>query len=57
MGVHASIDRYGEDSWAVITGGTDELGRASAMHLASLGFNIVLIDSNADKLMSLAKEI
>lgn len=56
MGVEASTDRYGEDSWAVITG-SDELGRASAMHLASLGFNIVLLGGNADKLKKVAQEL
>jgi len=55
--VQASTERYGDDSWAVITGATDELGKASALHLASLGFSIVMIDSNAEKLLSLVKEI
>jgi len=57
LGVQASTERYGDDSWAVITGATDELGKASALHLASLGFSIVMIDSNAEKLLSLVKEI
>lgn len=57
FGVHASTQRYGEDSWAVITGGTDGIGKASAFHLAELGFNIVLISRNAEKLAKVAKEI
>ena len=57
FGVHASTQRYGEDSWAVITGSTDGIGKASAFHLAGLGFNIVLISRNAEKLAKVAKEI
>lgn len=57
FGVHASTERYGENSWAVVTGSTDGIGKASAMHLARLGFNIVLISRNAAKLASVAKEI
>jgi len=57
FGVHASTERYGENSWAVITGSTDGIGKASAMHLARLGFNIVLISRSAEKLSAVAKEI
>lgn len=34
FGVHATVQRYGEDSWAVITGSTDGIGKASSIHLA-----------------------
>ena len=57
FGVHATTERYGEDSWAVITGSTDGIGKASAIHLARLGFNIVLISRSIDKLQTVAKEI
>lgn len=57
FGIHASTERYGEDSWAVVTGSTDGIGKASAMHLARLGFNIVLISRNVDKLQEVAKQI
>lgn len=50
FGTKASTERYGENSWAVITGATDGIGRAAAMYLAELGFNIVLIARNEEKL-------
>ena len=42
--------RYGKGSWALITGATDGLGKEMALELASLGFNIVLVSRNKDKL-------
>jgi len=33
-GVHATPERYGKGSWAVVTGSTDGIGKAFAMHLA-----------------------
>ena len=42
--------RYGEKSWAVITGGTDGIGEAFAYALAGMGFNIVIIGRNREKL-------
>ena len=41
----------------MITGSTDGIGKASAFHLAELGFNIVLIARNAEKLAAVAKQI
>ncbi|XP_076335991.1 very-long-chain 3-oxoacyl-CoA reductase-like isoform X2 [Tachypleus tridentatus] len=43
--------------WAVITGGTDGIGRAYADELASKGFDIVLISRSLDKLKTVAEEI
>lgn len=34
FGVRVSTDRYGEDSWAVVTGSTDGIGKAAAIYLA-----------------------
>ena len=50
FGVRATTARYGENSWAVITGGSDGIGRAAAMYLAREGFNIVLISRTLSKL-------
>ncbi|XP_041104722.1 testosterone 17-beta-dehydrogenase 3 isoform X2 [Polyodon spathula] len=43
--------------WAVITGGTDGIGRAYAFELAKRGMNIVLISRTLEKLIKVAKEI
>jgi 17beta-estradiol 17-dehydrogenase / very-long-chain 3-oxoacyl-CoA reductase len=57
FGTKCTTQRYGHDSWAVITGGTGRLGRATALHLAREGFNIVLIAKTLPKLNQVAKEI
>lgn len=49
------IDRYGEDTWAVITGGSSGQGRQFALKLAERGFNILFIGSHRSK--NVMKEI
>ena len=44
-GTRCTTDRYGVDSWAVVSGCSDLIGRASAKYLAKQGFNLVLIGS------------
>ena len=56
-GVQVSTERYGKDSWAVVTGGSDGIGLACCKHLASRGFNIVLIARNIDKMVKCAEQI
>jgi len=41
---------YGSDSWAIVTGATDGLGKAFAEELAKLGFNLIIISRNNEKL-------
>uniref|UniRef100_A0A0A9ZC68 Inactive hydroxysteroid dehydrogenase-like protein 1 n=2 Tax=Lygus hesperus TaxID=30085 RepID=A0A0A9ZC68_LYGHE len=43
--------------WAVVTGGTDGIGKGYAMELARKGLNICLISRNEDKLINVANEI
>lgn len=50
FGIPISTERYGKDSWAVVTGSSDGIGLAAAKHLAAKGFNIVLIARNLEKL-------
>ena len=57
MGTECTTERYGENSWAVVTGSTDGIGKACAKHLARQGFNIVLISRNLQKLNNTAKEL
>ena len=46
--------KYGKGSWVIITGSTDGIGLGFAFELAKLGFNIVLIARNAEKLRKTA---
>ncbi|KAF8562306.1 hypothetical protein P879_05559 [Paragonimus westermani] len=43
--------------WAIITGGTDGIGKAFAEELASDGLNIMLISRNSEKLQAVAGEL
>ncbi|XP_068115577.1 hydroxysteroid dehydrogenase-like protein 1 [Hyperolius riggenbachi] len=49
------LKQYGE--WAVVTGGTDGIGKAYAEELASYGINILLISRGVDKLKRLTENI
>ena len=57
FGTPVTTARYGEDTWAVVTGGTDGIGKGLANELALRGFNIVLIARNREKLAACAREI
>ena len=57
FGTSVTTHRYGKDSWAVVTGCTDGIGKALVLELASRGFNIVLISRNSEKLATVAKMI
>lgn len=47
--------RYGQ--WAVVTGGTDGIGKQYARQLAKRGLNIILISRNMEKLRATAQEL
>jgi 17beta-estradiol 17-dehydrogenase / very-long-chain 3-oxoacyl-CoA reductase len=51
------IGRYGDRSWALVTGATDGIGKAFCEELALIGFNIILVSRNPEKLNKVAKEI
>jgi 17beta-estradiol 17-dehydrogenase / very-long-chain 3-oxoacyl-CoA reductase len=57
FGTRVSRLRYGKDSWAVVTGSTDGIGKAQAFYLAGFGFNIVLIARDLGKLNKIALEL
>lgn len=42
--------RYGADTWVVVTGATNELGREFVNHFNSKGFNVVMVDSEQTQL-------
>lgn len=50
-------NKYGEDSWAIITGSTSGIGLGFAKYLASKGFNLVCISRNPEKLKEKEAEI
>jgi len=49
--------RYGKNTWALITGGSDGIGKAFAFELASQGFNLILVSRTKQKLEKTAQEI
>ena len=48
---------YGENSYALITGATDGIGKGFCEALASKGLNIVLVSRNPEKLSKVADEL
>lgn len=48
---------YGENSWALITGATDGLGKEYAIQLGKEGFNLILVSRSEAKLHKVATEI
>ena len=49
--------RFGEDSWALVTGATDGIGKAICEELAKEGFNIILVSRNIEKLKRVKEEL
>jgi len=47
--------RYGADTWVVISGATDPVGKEFAEQFSKQGFNIILLDSDENKLQELQK--
>lgn len=45
------------NDWAIVTGATDGIGKATAFELAKRGINVVLISRSEDKLIQTCKEI
>ena len=38
--------KYGYDTWALITGCTEGIGKCFAINLAKEGFNVILVSRN-----------
>ena len=51
------LKRYGENSYALVTGASDGIGQKFSLKLAQRGFNICLIARNAQKLERVVEEI
>lgn len=54
---HKMLDRYGEGSWALVTGASDGIGAEYCIQLAREGFNICLVSRTRAKLEAVEKEI
>ena len=50
-------ERYGNNTWALVTGATDGIGKAFCEALAREGFNIILVSRNIDKLKKCEEEL
>ena len=51
------LKRYGENSWALVTGGSDGIGKSFCFELAANKFNIIIIARNEEKLKRVSEEI
>lgn len=51
------LQRYGVNSWVLITGGAKGLGRGFAVEFAKLGFNIIILDNDAQASQRLHHEL
>ncbi|KAJ3445267.1 hypothetical protein M0812_11137 [Anaeramoeba flamelloides] len=49
--------RFGPDSWCLITGASDGIGKEFSFRFASLGFNIILVSRTLSKLEKVENEI
>ena len=50
-------ERYGKGSWAIVTGASAGIGEQFCIHLARLGFNIVLISRTKKNLDAVAENL
>lgn len=50
-------ERYGAGSWAVVTGGSDGIGKAFCFALAKEGFNIAIVARTISKMDDVCFEI
>jgi len=41
--------RYGENTWAMVTGPTEGIGKSFCFSLAKRGFNVILVARNEQK--------
>ena len=51
------VKRYGEGSWALVTGASTGIGAEYCMQLAKAGFNVCLVSRTREKLMAVSEDI
>lgn len=49
--------RYGKNAWVIVTGASDGIGKQFCLKFGEIGFNIILIGRNQQKLDDVAKEL
>lgn len=49
--------RYGAGTWAVVTGGSDGIGKAFCFALAKEGFNIAIVSRTESKMNDVCSEL
>lgn len=54
---HDLLKRYGDNSWVLVTGATDGIGKGLCGELARTGFNIILVSRTLSKLNKVAEEL
>jgi len=51
------LEKYGKNSWALITNVSDNLGKELCIELAKSGLNLILIDKDLNKLANVIQDI
>ena len=51
------LNRYGKDTWALVTAGSDGIGKGISEELASTGFNIIIAARTEQKMVGLCNEL
>lgn len=51
------LEKYGKDSWVVVTGASDGLGAEYCRQFARMGFNIALVSRTESKLKNVEAEL
>lgn len=51
------VNRYGQNTYAVVTGASDGIGKTFCFSLARRGFNLIMIARNNDKLIQTERQL
>ena len=54
---HNLQERYGNNTWALVTGATDGIGKAFCQEFAKRGMNVILVSRTLDKLKRVEREL
>lgn len=51
------VERYGKNTWALVTGASDGFGAEYCRQLAKDGFNIILVSRTMSKMQEVEKQL